>query len=149
MGWLVAEWLKHSTANRKVAGSNPTIAIGDFLSRGTWVHRLCLLQALISHHSGKPLKGSHQASCDQCRARTLEYCWRSCRRTTLVKIFVEIISRMTCNSRNSRKFRPAKFKRYTVLSIVSLSPSVKTIILMILAFGLAVIATGNHPSLVC
>ena len=33
MGWLVAEWLKHSTANRKpVAGSNPTIAIGDFLS---------------------------------------------------------------------------------------------------------------------
>ena len=31
-GWLVAEWLKHSTANRKVAGSNLTIAIGDFLS---------------------------------------------------------------------------------------------------------------------
>ena len=31
-GWLVAKWLKHSTANRKVAGSNPTIAIGDFLS---------------------------------------------------------------------------------------------------------------------
>ena len=28
-GWLVAEWLKHSTANRKVAGS---IAIGDFIS---------------------------------------------------------------------------------------------------------------------
>ena len=28
----MAEWLKHSTANRKVAGSNPTIAIGDFLS---------------------------------------------------------------------------------------------------------------------
>ena len=31
-GWLVAEWLNHSTANRKVAGSNPTIAVGDFLS---------------------------------------------------------------------------------------------------------------------
>ena len=29
---LVAEWLKHSTANRKVAGLNPTIAIRDFLS---------------------------------------------------------------------------------------------------------------------
>ena len=42
-------------------------------------------------------------------------CPRSCRRTTLVKIFVEIISRMTCNSQNSRKFRPAKFKRYTVI----------------------------------
>ena len=27
-------------------------------SRGTWVHRLCLLQALVSHHRGKPLKGS-------------------------------------------------------------------------------------------
>ena len=26
------EWLKHLTANRKVAGSNPIIAIGDFLS---------------------------------------------------------------------------------------------------------------------
>ena len=25
---------------------------------GTWVHRLCLLQALVSHHRGKPLKGS-------------------------------------------------------------------------------------------
>ena len=56
-------------------------------------------------------KQSHQASR---RARTLEYCPHSCRRTTRVKIFVEIISRMTCNSRNSRKFRPAKFKRYTV-----------------------------------
>ena len=31
-----------------------------------------------------------------------------------VKNFVEIISRMTLNSRNSRKFRPAKFLRYTV-----------------------------------
>ena len=41
---------------------------------------------------------SHQASR---RTRTLEYCPRSCRRTTRVKIFVEIISRMTCNSRNS------------------------------------------------
>ena len=29
---LVAEWLKHSTANQKVAGSSLTIAIGDFLS---------------------------------------------------------------------------------------------------------------------
>ena len=57
---------------------------------------------------------SHQANCDQCCARTLEYCPRSCRRTPLVKIFVEIILRMTCNSRNSRKFRPTKFKRYTV-----------------------------------
>ena len=28
----MAEWLKHSTANRKVAGLDPTIAIGDFLS---------------------------------------------------------------------------------------------------------------------
>ena len=58
-------------------------------------------------------KQSHQASR---RARTLEYCQRSCRRTTLtrVKIFVEIISWMTCNLRNWRKFRPAKFKRYTV-----------------------------------
>ena len=42
-------------------------------------------------------------------------CPRSCRCTTLVKIFVEIISRMTCNLRNSRKFRPAKFKHYTVI----------------------------------
>ena len=33
-----------------------------------------------------------------------------------VKNFVEIISRMTLNSRNSRKFRPAKFLRYTVCS---------------------------------
>ena len=30
----MAEWLKHSTANRKVAGSNPTIAIGDFFLLG-------------------------------------------------------------------------------------------------------------------
>ena len=59
-------------------------------------------------------KQSHQACCDQCRARTLEYCPRSC-------IVVEIISRMTCNSRNSRKFRPAKFKRYTVFPNFSLS----------------------------
>ena len=28
----VAKWLKHSTANQKVAGSCLTIAIGDFLS---------------------------------------------------------------------------------------------------------------------
>ena len=28
----VAKWLKHSTANQKVAGSSLTIAIGDFLS---------------------------------------------------------------------------------------------------------------------
>ena len=27
----MARWLKHSTANRKVAGSNPTIVIGNFL----------------------------------------------------------------------------------------------------------------------
>ena len=26
----MAEWLKHSTANQKVAGSSATIAIGDF-----------------------------------------------------------------------------------------------------------------------
>ena len=38
----------------------------------------------------------------------------SCRRTTRVKIFVKIISRMTCNSPNLRKFRPTNFKRYTV-----------------------------------
>ena len=56
-------------------------------------------------------KQNHQASH---RARTLEYCPRSCRRTTRVKSLVERILRMTCNSRNSRKFRPAKFKRYTV-----------------------------------
>ena len=30
-GWWPLEWLKHLTANRKVAGSNPTIAIGNFL----------------------------------------------------------------------------------------------------------------------
>ena len=29
---MVAEWLKHSTANGKVAGLSPTIAIGDLLS---------------------------------------------------------------------------------------------------------------------
>ena len=31
-GWLVAGCLKHSTANQKVAGPSPTIAIGGFLS---------------------------------------------------------------------------------------------------------------------
>ena len=77
-----------------------------------WIRKLTL--RLLSILTVEVHKQSHQASCDQCRAPTLEYCRRSCRRTTLVKIFVEIISRMTCNSRNSRKSRPAKFKRYTV-----------------------------------
>ena len=99
-------------------------------------------------------KQSHQASCDQCRARTLEYCQRSCRRTTLVKIFVEIISRMTCNSQNSRKFRPTKFKRYTVL-LLPQHHETHTLFnppwfLLILAWGttldslVALCSDGNH-----
>ena len=34
-----------------------------------------------------------------------------------VKIFVEIFSRMASNSQKSRKFRPTKYKRYTVLHV--------------------------------
>ena len=54
---------------------------------------------ILSIHSFEVLKHSHL----NCYAR--------------VKYFVEIISRMTRNSRNSRKFRPAKFLRYTVKTI--------------------------------
>ena len=32
-----------------------------------------------------------------------------------VKIFVEIFSRMASNSQKSQKFRPAKYKHYTVI----------------------------------
>ena len=59
-----------------------------------WIRKLTL--RLLSILTVEVHKQSHQASCDQCRACTLEYYPRSCRRTTLVKIFVEIISRMTC-----------------------------------------------------
>ena len=89
-----------------------------------WIRKLTL--RLLSILTVEVHKQSHQASCDQCCARTLEYCLCSCRRTTLVKIFVEIISQMTCNSRNSRKFRPAKFKRYTVCDPLMENPSHQT-----------------------
>ena len=35
-----------------------------------------------------------------------------------LKIFVEIFSRMASNLQKSRKFRPTKYKRYTVLYIL-------------------------------
>ena len=38
-----------------------------------------------------------------------------------VKVFFEIFSRMASNSQKSRKFRPAKYKRYTVVLTVFLT----------------------------
>ena len=81
---------------------------------------MCIRSLHFTVHPVEVHKQSHQASR---RARTLEYCPR----TTRVKIFVEIISRMTCNSRNSRKFRPAKFKRYTVVK-VAIQPRILDVI---------------------
>ena len=38
------------------------VALASRRSWGTWFNRLCLLQALVSHHRGNPLKGNQATS---------------------------------------------------------------------------------------